>query len=249
MKKHIPNLLTSLNLFSGCVSILLAFRGNLPLAAGFVILSALLDFSDGLAARLLNAYSAIGKELDSLADVVSFGVAPSAVLYQLVIQHFTQFHPGFEAAHPSASQWIMLLIPFLIPVFSALRLAKFNLDERQTTHFIGLPTPANALFFLSLVFWEMDSPAGKILLHPASLSILTLLFCFLLVSSLPMFSLKTHSLRWSENRERWILGILSLFLLAWLGIRGLTFVIPLYLLISLILSFRPSIHAAHENRK
>jgi CDP-diacylglycerol--serine O-phosphatidyltransferase len=138
IKKHIPNFITTLNLFSGCVAVYLAFEGNYQGAFVAILLSAVFDFFDGFAARLLKAYSPMGKELDSLADVVSFGVAPGAMVFSLL-------------ATAGMNEWLPF-IGFLIPVFSGLRLAKFNIDDRQTSSFIGLPVPANAIFWAGLIF-------------------------------------------------------------------------------------------------
>ena len=137
MKKHIPNFITCLNLFSGCVGVYLAFQGNFQGAFIAVIVSAVFDFFDGFAARLLKAYSPMGKELDSLADMVSFGVLPGAMVFSLL-------------SKTGISEWLPY-VAFVIPVFSGLRLAKFNIDERQTSSFIGLPTPANAIFWGGLI--------------------------------------------------------------------------------------------------
>ena len=142
--RHIPNALTCLNLFSGCVASVMAFEARYEMALLFIVISALFDFLDGLAARALHAYSAIGKDLDSLSDDVSFGVAPSLIVFSL----FKEMH--YPAYMESVAGWWPYLA-FLISIFSALRLAKFNNDTRQTTSFIGLPVPANALFWASLV--------------------------------------------------------------------------------------------------
>ena len=142
--RSIPNTLTCLNLFSGCIACVMAFEANYNLALAFIILSAVFDFFDGMMARLLNAHSPIGKDLDSLADDVSFGVAPSLIVFSL----FKEMH------YPASMEFIAPYMPytaFLISVFSALRLAKFNNDTRQTSSFIGVPVPANALFWASLV--------------------------------------------------------------------------------------------------
>ncbi len=135
VKKHVPNAITCANLFSGCVGIVFAFQGELIIAAYAVLLAAIFDFFDGFASRVLQSFSGIGKELDSLADMVSFGVLPSVILYQLFLQA-----PQIDQVSPYLN-----FIAFLIPVFSALRLAKFNTDTRQAEIFIGLPTPANGM--------------------------------------------------------------------------------------------------------
>jgi CDP-diacylglycerol---serine O-phosphatidyltransferase len=142
----IPNTITSLNVFSGCISITFAFNGQLEIAAYFIFLAAVFDFFDGFTARLLDAYSQMGKELDSLADMVSFGVAPAAILYQIMLASILEYDL------PPFIQTYLPLLAFLLAIFSALRLAKFNLDERQHLTFIGLATPPNAMFFAALIF-------------------------------------------------------------------------------------------------
>jgi CDP-diacylglycerol--serine O-phosphatidyltransferase len=231
IKNHVPNAITCLNLFSGCIAVVMAFRGLFFYALLFVILAAVFDFFDGFAARLLHASSPIGKELDSLADMVSFGVAPSVVV-------FTQLSwlDGAGKFLPFGA--------FLIAVFSALRLAKFNVDDRQTTSFIGLATPANALFFMGL-FAIVDplTPVASylephrglihpILFQPAVVMLLVVFFSCLLVSEIPMFSLKFKSFRWEDNRVRFIFLGLSLILLVTLQFVALSFIILLYLLSS-----------------
>ncbi|HEX7411488.1 MAG TPA: CDP-alcohol phosphatidyltransferase family protein, partial [Bacteroidales bacterium] len=144
MKQHIPNFVTSLNLFSGCVGVAASFSGHTTAAVILMGAAALFDFADGLMARALHVKSAIGKELDSLADVVSFGLLPGAIMYQLML--ISTNLPGKEAGWMNPYPYLA----FLITVFSALRLAKFNIDTRQSDSFIGLPTPANALFIASL---------------------------------------------------------------------------------------------------
>jgi CDP-diacylglycerol--serine O-phosphatidyltransferase len=237
IKNHVPNAITCLNLFSGCIAVVMAFRGLFFYALLFVILAAVFDFFDGFAARLLHASSPIGKELDSLADMVSFGVAPSVVV-------FTQLSwlDGAGKFLPFGA--------FLIAVFSALRLAKFNIDDRQTTSFIGLATPANALFFMGL-FAIVDplTPVASylephrglihpILFQPAVVMLLVVFFSCLLVSEIPMFSLKFKSFRWEDNRVRFIFLGLSLILLVTLQFVALPFIILLYLLSSVFDSYK-----------
>lgn len=237
IKNHVPNAITCLNLFSGCVAVVMAFRGLFFYALLFVFLAAVFDFFDGFAARLLHASSPIGKELDSLADMVSFGVAPSVVV-------FTQLSwlDGAGKFLPFGA--------FLIAVFSALRLAKFNVDDRQTTSFIGLATPANALFFMGL-FAIVDplTPVASylephrglihpILFQPAVVMLLVVFFSCLLVSEIPMFSLKFKSFRWEDNRVRFIFLGLSLILLVTLQFVALPFIILLYLLSSVFDSYK-----------
>ena len=184
--KHLPNFLTCCNLFSGCVATVMALQADYTAAFVFIILGALFDFLDGMATRLLKAFSPIGADLDSLADQVSFGVAPSAMLFSLLgeITLPTIFDPIVE---------VVPYLGFLIAIFSGLRLAKFNVDTRQTTSFIGLPVPANALFWGSLIVaYREELFSHDWLLVPLFVGIL--LFSYLLVSELPMFSLKFKSL-------------------------------------------------------
>ena len=228
MKKHIPNAITCLNLFFGCVACVMAFRCNYLWAAYFIYIAAVCDFFDGFVARLLHAYSALGKELDSLADCVSFGVAPGLIMFSML----------GEAVFPDYLQSYGEYIPyfaFIIPVFSMLRLAKFNLDERQTTSFIGLPTPANSIFIAALscclpVFMNEN---GMWLL------LVTVVFSALLVSPLPMFSLKMKNFRLKGNTGRYVFFVLSAVLLLIFGIKYLYFVIILYIVMSLIIALLP----------
>ena len=144
MKKHIPNTITCCNLISGCIATYWAFQGEFDMALTFIVIGAVFDFFDGMSARLLHVSSPIGKELDSLADDVTFGVAPSAIIFaELAIIDYPAY---LEPLHP-----ILPYLAFVMAAFSALRLAKFNLDERQSMGFIGLPTPANALFWGALI--------------------------------------------------------------------------------------------------
>lgn len=220
MKKHIPNALTCCNLLCGCCATYVAFRGNYPAAALWIVLGAAFDFFDGFAARLLGVSSAIGKELDSLADDITFGFAPAAVAFSLlrdVLPH---------------SFGMVSYVAFLIAAFSALRLAKFNLDERQSLGFIGLPTPANALFWSSLAVsapeWLLNAPFVW-----AFFVVLIGLSCWLLVSEVPMFALKFKTYGFEGNEVRYAFIAASALLLLLLGVGGFTVVIPAYILVSL----------------
>ncbi|NCD14238.1 MAG: CDP-diacylglycerol--serine O-phosphatidyltransferase [Bacteroidia bacterium] len=230
MRKHVPNMITLLNLLSGCIAITMAFRGEFTAVVLWVSAAALFDFLDGMAARLFKAYSNIGKELDSLADVVSFGVAPATAVYMLMRDSLQM--PAL------AGQWGAALIPylaFLIPLFSAYRLAKFNLDERQTSSFLGLPTPANALFWISYCY-GMDHLApqeGSFLYLTLSLIVILSL---LMVSEFPMFSLKIKSLQLKGNRPQLTLLLLSAALIAVWGITGIAWSILTYIALSLLLT-------------
>jgi CDP-diacylglycerol--serine O-phosphatidyltransferase len=186
--KHIPNTVTSLNLFSGILGVIFCLQGNIFAAFVMMLAAAVFDFSDGLLARLLGAYSPVGKELDSLSDMVSFGVLPALMLMETMI-----LHKDPEAVQ-SWKSWFYL-VPLLLAIFSALRLAKFNVDDRQTTSFIGLPTPSSALIAASLCVY-IDKTPDCFLAHwagsPWFLPAVALVLGILLVSELPMFSLKIH---------------------------------------------------------
>lgn len=234
MKKHIPNALTSMNLFSGCIASVIALQGDislLPWCLVWIIIAALFDFSDGFAARLLKAYSPMGKELDSLADCVSFGFAPSAVVFR-VLQ---------EKGHLVSSNELVLeylpYVAFVIAIFSALRLAKFNIDERQTESFIGLNTPANAMFWASFCVGLITrEQAGEFYISSGLIyTILIGIFVFsiLLVSEIPMFSLKVKSLRLKGNMQRYFLGVFILALIPFIGVMSIAAGILLYIALSI----------------
>lgn len=216
MKKHIPNAITCANLFSGCIGIVYAFNGDLKTVAFFVILSGIFDFFDGFAARLLNVKSEIGKELDSLADVISFGFLPGVIIFQLLKIEHTGYLP---------------YLAFLIPVFSALRLAKFNIDTRQTEEFIGLNTPMNTFFIISLPY--LADEFGFITNSWFLISIV-LVLCWLLVSEIRLFSMKIDNLSWRDNKYKFIFLILSVVSLAFIQFAAIPIVLILYILISQI---------------
>lgn len=224
--KYIPNTVTCLNLFSGCIACVMAFEARYELALTFIILSAVFDFFDGMLARLLHAHSPIGKDLDSLADDISFGAAPAFVVFSL----FKEMH------YPGAIEFMAPYLPyaaFLIAVFSGLRLAKFNNDTRQTTSFIGLPVPANALFWGSLVVGAHDFLTSANC-HPFYILVLVILFSGLLVSEIPMFSLKFKNLSWRDNKISFLFLIVCIPLLILLGVSGFAAVIVWYIILSLL---------------
>lgn len=224
--RNIPNTITSCNLFCGCIASYWAFQGNYKLALSFIILGAVFDFFDGMTARLLHVSSPIGKELDSLADDVTFGLAPAAIVFSL----FKEVHyPAFLA--PIAD--IMPYAAFLIAVFSALRLAKFNLDERQTSSFIGMPTPANALFWGSLTVGAHDFLTSTSF-NAICLLILVIIMSLLLVAELPMFSLKFKNLSWQQNKVSYIFLIVSIPLLIIFQLSGFAAVILWYIVLSVL---------------
>lgn len=225
MKKHIPNTITCCNLVSGCIAIVFALYGNPTMALMWIIIGAVFDFFDGMSARLLGVSSPIGKELDSLADVVTFGVAPSCIIFNYL----------------SGCHIHMVFLPFLafvIAAFSALRLAKFNLDERQTTSFIGLPTPANALFWGSLIV-SIDELSGDYACAVWILVAMVFVSSYLLVAELPLFALKFKHWGWKGNEVKYIFVITSAFmiicplLLGW-GVIGIAAVIAWYVVLSMV---------------
>ena len=223
MKKHIPNTITCLNLISGCIATYWAFQGDYRMALLFIIIGAAFDFFDGMSARLLHVSSPIGKELDSLADDITFGFAPSAIVFS--------FLGGLVATDQLSA--IIPYISFIMAAFSALRLAKFNLDERQAMGFIGLPTPANALFWGALIVGMGDSIAT----WPYSVYAIlagVLISSYLLVSEIPMFALKFKTWGWRDNQVKYIFLITCIPLLLLLGISGLAAIIAWYVILSVV---------------
>lgn len=225
--RNIPNSITSCNLFCGCIATYMAFQSDYRLAMLFIVLGAVFDFFDGMTARLLKVSSPIGKELDSLADNITFGLAPSAIVFSLFTNvRMPQFLLGVSEYVPYCA--------FLISVFSALRLAKFNLDERQTTSFIGMPTPANALFWSSLAILIIEGRNLTNTFNALYLLLLVIVMSLLLVSELPMFSLKFKNLSWKSNKIQYIFLAVSILLLALCGISGVCAVIVWYIILSAI---------------
>ena len=216
---NFPNILTCCNLVCGCMATGAAFYGHYQYAVLMIILGAVFDFFDGMAARALGVSSNIGKELDSLADVVTFGVAPSSILFYLFHEvHYPEILASADFSIFNLQFSITKLLPytaFLMAAFSALRLAKFNLDERQHYGFIGLPTPANALFWGSLVLGEHAFLVSQ-KFNAVFLFLFMVLFCMLLVSEVPMLALKFKNFSWADNRQRYIFlgGCLPILLLA-----------------------------------
>lgn len=244
MKKHIPNIITCCNLICGCIAIYSAFHHSYQDAFFFILLGALFDFFDGKMARALGVSGKLGLELDSLADCVTFGVAPSAMI-------FTLFN---HVAYPSfmGSEFFFRVMPFtafLMAAFSAVRLAKFNLDERQHTEFIGMPTPANAIFWGALISscedW-LTSPRFNALF----LFLFMILFCWLLVCEVPMFAFK-GKLAWSKDKMKIIFLVLSFLFVSlggfifsdtshWMGVcRGVAASVGLYVVLSIVASYLP----------
>ena len=237
--KHIPNFITSLNLAAGFISIIFALNRNLEVASWLIFSAMIFDFLDGFTARLLKAYSPIGKELDSLADVVSFGVAPAILIYCLLSNSVSVNADGIsnDKGFPAL---LILISPVIMPVCAGLRLAKFNIDETQITSFRGLPTPANALAVIGLVLAHNYSDSVFIAYLTGSttaLILITILLSLLMVTRVPMFSLKFSNLNLRGNEERYILVILATAAVVIFGIPGSALIIPLYLIVSLVSVF------------
>ncbi len=230
MKKSIPNIITSSNLFSGCISVVFAFQGLLAEAALLILVGAFLDFFDGLSARLLKVSSPIGKELDSLADVITFGFAPSVIVYQLLLELFPE-------------QPLIPYMAFIIAVFSAYRLAKFNIDDRQTSSFIGVPTPANALFWLSipLIEWqavhfssELANSVYEIMTQPIFIIVNTIVWSLLLIAEIPLFALKFSSFKWKDNQLKFSFIGTSIILFVLFYFIAIPIILILYIILSVI---------------
>ena len=225
MLKLIPNLLTISNLICGCIALYFTFHNNLVFAAYLIGLSAIFDFMDGAVARLLKVSGPMGRELDSLADMVSFGVVPGSVVFHLL-----------EASSMSSYSFIALLIPAL----SAYRLAKFNIDERQTDGFIGLNTPANTLFFISfplISHFQPDHFLNTWIAIPELLILLTVLMSFAMVSEIPLFAFKFKNLRFADNKLRFSFIGLSVVLLFMLQFAAIPLLVLLYLFLSIATQF------------
>ena len=220
IKKHIPNTITCCNLISGCIATYFAFQGEFDMALLLIVIGAVFDFFDGMVARLLHVSSPIGKELDSLADCITFGFAPTAIV--------------FEYLRPEVE--LLPFIVFVMAAFSALRLAKFNLDERQALGFIGLPTPANALFWGSLIAgageWMKTAPfigpnLSLVIFIGVSIS------CYLLIAEIPMFALKFKHWGWKGNEIKYLFILSCIPLLLLLGITGFAAIIAWYIILSI----------------
>ncbi len=231
--KHLPNSITCLNLLSGAVAVICAFQDEFDKALTCILMAAVFDFLDGFAARLFKAYSEIGKELDSLADVVSFGVAP-ALIYYNYLDGFTDLPEYFS------------LLPLLIAAFAALRLAKFNLDTRQTENFLGLPVPAAGLAVASMVALAVHYPLviNSFMTHVIVHVVIVAFISFLMVSEVPMFSFKFKSIAWRLNSSRYMFIIVIIpasaaiyfFGLPWVAI--VFFILTLYILWNCIASLK-----------
>jgi len=272
---NIPNLLTAGNLIAGCLSILFALSGRIELAALFILIGAIFDFLDGFAARLLKQQSPIGKQLDSLADIVTFGVAPAFIVFVLAIIfgakelllitqndlsqlwmdgtmganiqswiniYLSDLSNNFPEKEPFFVGWYLYLpfVAFLIPMMSLFRLAKFNVDDRQTDAFIGLPTPANSLFFASfaLMLWDgfgtsdWRASLSLTLISDQIMMVFVIIFSYLLIAEIRLFSLKFKNFSWQDNKTRYLFLLFSLISISLLFVWALPVIILTYLLVS-----------------
>lgn len=222
IKKHIPNTITCCNLISGCIATYMAFECRYDLALLFIIIGAVFDFFDGMSARLLHVSSPIGKELDSLADDITFGFAPSALLFSFLNAHVDQLCCPY-----------LPYVAFVMAALSALRLAKFNLDERQTSSFIGVPTPANALFWVALLVdggdWLAAQPYG---LYGVVVGLL--IASYLLVAEIPLFALKFKQWGWKGNALKYTFLLTCIPLLLLFQVAGIAIIIAWYVALSVV---------------
>lgn len=228
--RNIPNSITCCNLISGCIATYNAFLGDIRMALLWIIVGAVFDFFDGMSARLLKVSSPIGKELDSLADDITFGFAPSAIIfYELSIMEY-----------PSELLMLKPYLPyfaFVMAAYSALRLAKFNLDERQSLGFIGLPTPANALFWGALFVGAQNFMESTAYMLPVVL-LMICVSCWLLIAEVPMFALKFKQWGWKGNEVKYIFLISCLPLLMIFGITAFSIIIAWYVVLSVVVNLR-----------
>lgn len=229
IRRNIPNALTCGNLLCGCIGVVEAFHNNLIISCMLIGVALIFDFLDGFLARILKVSSAIGRDLDSLADMVTFGLLPSIILYQLLMQSIPDLM-GIWKAYPA----------FIVAIFSAIRLAKFNNDTRQSDSFIGVPTPANAMLIASLpiivytegAFWK------DIIINTNNLLILAVVMSYLLVMELPLIALKFKNFGWKGNEARFVLIITSLVLLVTLKVLAIPVILIIYILLSVLENVR-----------
>jgi CDP-diacylglycerol---serine O-phosphatidyltransferase len=227
IRRNIPNALTCGNLLCGCVGVVEAFHNNLLLSCGLIGVALIFDFFDGFSARLLKVSSPIGKDLDSLADMVTFGLLPSIIVYQMLMDSIPDLM-GIWKAYPA----------FIIAIFSAIRLAKFNNDPRQTDSFIGVPTPANAMLIASLpIIVNTHENWKPLIINTNNLLILSIVMSYLLVMEMPLLALKFKSFGWKGNEFRFIFIGLTVLLLILLKIVAIPVILVLYVLISIVSNY------------
>lgn len=243
MKRHIPNILTLLNLFCGCIGVIYAVNGNFVIAAFFVFLGIFFDFFDGLAARKLNVQSELGLQLDSLADLVTSGLVPGIVMYKLFELTLVYGESFDDVVRTETMLWIGGKIVFfplfglLITLASAYRLANFNIDTEQQDYFKGLPTPANALFILSLPLimeFQNNDAINAVILNKWVLIAITLLSCYLLNSGIKLFALKFKDYSFKGNTTRYIFILLCMVLLIVLQFAAIPLLILMYIIMSVL---------------
>ena len=234
----VPNFITSLSVVCGVLATFFAIDGHIEFAAIFIIAASVFDFLDGFAARMLKAYSEMGKQLDSLADVISFGVAPAAILFTMLEFSLFGKNQAIYEIQGSALEWLALSSALLIPVFAALRLAKFNIDENQSSNFRGLPTPANAILWASfglVLHFQEHAELLKMIFSSKNLVFLSIITSLLMVSRIPMFSLKFKNLIWGNNWFRYIFLLIVLLLVAIFNVYALPLIIVAYILYNFVL--------------
>jgi CDP-diacylglycerol---serine O-phosphatidyltransferase len=235
--KQIPNFITTLNLLSGLLATFFAIDGHLIWAGIFICAAAVFDFLDGMAARALKAYSETGKELDSLADLISFGVAPGAILFTLLEFSLFDINQRIYEINANWYEWLILFSAFLVPVFGAIRLARFNVDTKHEPFFRGLPIPSNGIFWASMGLM-LEFPKYyqyfEVIYSTKNLLILGIFMSGMMVINMPMFSLKVQNLKFGENWYRYLFIALALALIISLNVYGLALTIILYIFLNAI---------------
>ena len=242
IKKHIPNIITLGNLFSGLIAVLLIFNGQYIWAGFFTFLGAFFDFFDGMVARLLGVSGELGKQMDSLADMVSFGVVPGMAMFTMLRLSNSDlsgvpFYTNVDLTIVLYKDVVYALPGFLITLFSALRLAKFNIDTRQSSSFIGVPTPAITLFVLSVfLISELQQSAFIEGLVSSSLALyfITILSSYALVAELPLFAMKFKVWNWQDNKVRWIFVAITVLLISIFQLVAIPMIIVVYVLLSIV---------------
>jgi len=233
IKNSIPNMLTLANMLAGILSIMVGMQGDLVLASYLILIGAGFDFMDGFAARMLKAYSELGKQLDSLSDLVTFGVAPGFILFNMI--NLSHGQPG----NSSSGGTLLPYLGFMIPLFAGLRLAKFNIDENQETSFVGIPTPAVAILVASfpLIKDMLYVDKGLIYMLITNTYFLTgvaVIMSLLMVLPLPMFAFKFKSYAWKDNKIKYSFMLISLILMIWIHFLAIPLIIALYVFLSII---------------
>jgi len=244
-KKHIPNILTLLNLLSGTIAVFFAVKEQMVIAALFVFMGILFDFADGFVARLLNVQGELGKQLDSLADLVTSGLVPGIVMFQMILGSVSNegwVVDGYANIEMTLNDYLSVIyitaaVGLLFTLAAAYRLAKFNIDERQTSSFIGLPTPAASLVVLSLplmLAYSSNEMVIALIQNTWFLIGLTLLLCYLMNAEIPLFSLKFKNYKWKNNKVKFVFVLVTLILVVALQFIAIPLVIIWYVLLSML---------------